>query len=122
MKLLEALTFAVGKEIQEVGGRPMVFVTANFAPGDTVLHVSTTLGLHDVGVVWSEGEELAYTHRTPTTLNGVDKPRSRTIHRGAEVESSTKRLIPAAYELFWPASPAAAEFYGTDHNSFLRVP
>lgn len=123
MYTLAALNYALGKELQELGGRPLVFVTQNFEPDDTTLHISTGLGLTEAdGVVWVEGNELAYEERTATTLTGVNGHRTKTIPRGARVEPSTRRLVPPAYELFWPTSQLAREFYDRPLSDFLVSP
>lgn len=116
MTLLEALTYAFGKEVQFVDGRPVTRTTGDFAPADTELNVHSTLGFPSAGVVWLYGREFQYTGKTDTSFTGIDAWRPLTIPRGSYVVSATRRLLPEAYELFWPNSPAAAEFYGTSYD------
>lgn len=120
MTVLEALTHALGKEVQEVGGRSCTHVTANFLPSDTTLKVHTTLGFPDAGVIWLQGKEFAYTSRTDKTFVGIDAWRPLAIARGAPVVSATRRIRPDTYALFWPTSPSAAAFYGTSPQDYLR--
>lgn len=120
MGLLAALTFTFGKEVQDVGGKPCTRCTTDFEPTATTLKVHTTLGFHSTGMLWllPLGIMVAYTGKTDKTFTGVTAYRPLTLPRGSYVLSATNKILPPAYELFWPNSQAAAEFYGISLDTF----
>jgi hypothetical protein len=66
--LLEALTYAVGKELQYIGGVPATRSTEDLLPGDTILRVKSTLGFADSGSVRVEGFLIPYTEKADTAF------------------------------------------------------
>lgn len=67
----QALTHAIGQEIQRQTHRPTTRLRQTYSQGDTTLHVETTLGFPTSGAVYVEGYWLTYSGRTGTTLTGV---------------------------------------------------
>lgn len=66
--LLEALTFAAGKELQAVGGRPTTRVTENFQIGGEYLRVRSTLGFPSSGSLSIDGVKVQYVEKADTAF------------------------------------------------------
>jgi hypothetical protein len=66
--ILEALTYAVGKELQYIGGVPATRSTEDLLPSGKILRVKSTLGFADSGSVRVEGFLLPYTEKTDTAF------------------------------------------------------
>lgn len=66
--LLEALTFAAGKELQSVGGRPTTRVTENFPIGGQFLRVRSTLGFPAAGSISIDGIKVEYSEKADTAF------------------------------------------------------
>jgi len=66
--LLEALTFAAGKELQSVGGRPTTRVSENFPIGGRFLRVRSTLGFPASGSISIDGVKVEYTEKADTAF------------------------------------------------------
>jgi len=92
MKLLEALTYALGKECQEHAGAPETYSTHPLNYTDTVLRVRSTLGFPVRGWVRLGAMLLEYTSKTATTLT----LRVPTI-RYPEVNAQTRVLLAVEY-------------------------
>ncbi len=66
--LLEALTFAAGKELQAVGGRPTTRVSEDFPIGGQYLRVKSTLGFPASGSISIDGVKVEYTEKADTAF------------------------------------------------------
>jgi hypothetical protein len=66
--ILEALSFAVGKELQSVGGAPATRVTADLLPGRRLLRVRSTLGFPSSGRISVEGLNIPYVAKADTAF------------------------------------------------------
>lgn len=67
-KLLEAITYAFGKQLQHVSGSPVCTLRKDLGIFDTVLHVDSTLGFPSTGWVRLGELVLEYTSRTSQSL------------------------------------------------------
>lgn len=63
-RILEALTYAAGKQLQELSGAPACRLVTNFDVFDTVMWVTSTLGFPDAGFIRIAGLLLEYTSKT----------------------------------------------------------
>lgn len=94
-KVLEALTFAFGKESQHMAGVPATHLLSNYTALDPYLYVKSTLGFPDAGSVRINGRTFQYTSRTPTAFNGVTGEFIYwNIPRGSRVVSVTRDIVP----------------------------
>jgi len=66
--ILEALTYAAGKELQAVRGRPTTRITENFAIGDSFLRVKSTLGFPPSGSISVDGVKVSYSEKADTAF------------------------------------------------------
>jgi hypothetical protein len=66
--ILEALTFAVGRELQTTWGRPTTRVAFDYKPGDDVLRVNSTLGFPNSGSISVDGILIQYTEKADTAF------------------------------------------------------
>ena len=71
LALWEALSRAIGLELQQLSGTPTTRLVAGLQPGDTTAAVETTLGFPASGRFWAGGVRWTYTGVTPTTFTGV---------------------------------------------------
>ena len=80
--LIAAFATAVGRELQELGGRPVAVLVKDFAPGDTIIFFDSTYGFPPAAAVWGGGYHQTYTGKTDGALTGVTSlDRTRTIPR-----------------------------------------
>lgn len=63
-RILEALTYAAGKQVQDLSGSPACKLVTNFDVFDTVMWVTSTLGFPDAGFIRIAGLLLEYTSKT----------------------------------------------------------
>jgi hypothetical protein len=89
--VLEALTFAVGKELQNTWGRPATRTTANYSPGDEVLQVGSTLGFSSSGYISVDGVLIQYTEKADTAFL-IGDYRYVSFSRGSIVTSDVKSV------------------------------
>jgi hypothetical protein len=66
--LLESLTFAIGKMVQSIGGRPSCRVATDCAAGSTVLLVNSTLGFPRSGSLEADGGSYSYVDKCDTAF------------------------------------------------------
>jgi hypothetical protein len=66
--LLEALTFAAGKELQAIGGRPTTRVTEDSSAGSRFLRVRSTLGFPQSGTISIDGVKVSYVDKVDTAF------------------------------------------------------
>lgn len=92
--VLEALSWAISKELQFIGGRPSSRTTHDLAIGDTILRVNSTLGYPDRGFLFIEGLLLEYTSKADTAFQLVEDFRARVIPQGTLVVSKTNSIPP----------------------------
>jgi len=71
-KLMEAITYACGKALQELAGMPATKMTANLDVTDTVVQVTSTLGFPNRGWLRMAGLVLEYTGRTTQSFTLVE--------------------------------------------------
>jgi hypothetical protein len=92
--VLEALTWAISKELQFIGGRPASRTTHDLAIGDTILRVNSTLGYPESGFIFLEGLMLEFTSKTDTAFELVPTFRAQAIPQGSLVVSKTNSIPP----------------------------
>lgn len=94
--LLEAVTRALGEEMQVLAGRPMTRLTATLAHNDTSASVETTLGFAAVGSFWCRGRRYTYTSKTDTSFAGIepDHTDGQDIGAGADVTCDAAAVLP----------------------------
>lgn len=68
---IEALTAVWGRQLEIVNGTPTTRINQDFAPGDTTLHVETTLGFPLSGSLWVHDVLHTYTGTAGTEFTGV---------------------------------------------------
>ena len=112
--VLSTMLYAFGATIREVGGRPTMALAADVLEGASELTLSSVLGLPSSSWLWVGGYELQYVD-LDTNLGKVllNKPLFKNFPRGTPVVSSTRRILPTAYELFWAKSPRFKDHYQT---------
>lgn len=98
---LGALTQAIGVELQLLSGTPITALVANFAPGDTILYVQSTLGFPPAGYVRVGSVQVYYDSKTPTRLTDLTYDHLVTVPARSVVRSEHRKLLPDSYELFW---------------------
>jgi hypothetical protein len=89
--LLEALTFAAGKELQAVGGMPTTRVAKDLQPGETILLVRSTLGFPSSGKIRVEGLLVAYSEKVDTAFR-LAEPLYAVLGVGSVVASDVKSI------------------------------
>ncbi len=102
--LLEALTFAFGKESQTMAGVPACTTTANFAVGDVNLFVTSTFGFPDSGSLWAPGQKkLTYTSKTDTAFVGVAKGQEDylALSDRSQLTLVSRDVTPPGYGYTW---------------------
>jgi hypothetical protein len=94
--LLAAVTEACGRLLETVIGRPTTVVLQDFAIGDTVLLVETTIGMPDAGAVWVGDYLVTYTSKTAGSLVGcTSRPRAKILGAGLSVTLHLPSAPPA---------------------------
>lgn len=95
MKILEALTYAFGKQVQHYAGVPACLLRADLGPFDTVLYVESTLGFPNKGWVRIGEMVLEYTSRTAQsfTLRNPSLVYPK-VRRGTAVYSEVSLITP----------------------------
>ena len=68
---LQALTRAIGEEIDKLQGQPYTLLTEKLSVGDSEALVESTLGLPDSGVVFIGNLKFFYSSKTNTSLQGL---------------------------------------------------
>jgi hypothetical protein len=63
-RILEALTYAAGKQVQDLSGVPACQMVTDFDVFDTVMYVTSTLGFPPAGYLRVSGLLLEYTSKT----------------------------------------------------------
>lgn len=95
MKVLEALTYAFGKQVQYTAGVPACVLKADLGLFDTQVYVSSTLGFPDTGWVRIGDTVLEYTSRTSQSFTLREPcllyPK---VHRGTVLYSEVTRITP----------------------------
>ncbi len=66
--LFESVTDAIGEADAKLGGQPYTFLRAQLEATDTTLQVDSTIDLAAAGEIVVNGERIAYTSKTATTL------------------------------------------------------
>lgn len=97
-KLLEATTYAFGKELQFLGGQPETVLAENYTAHTNYFRVGSTLGAQPSGSVMVGGRKFAYTSKTQTHLLGVTGDWTfENIPKGAKVVFSPKTALPSTW-------------------------
>lgn len=63
-KILEALTYAFGKQVQEIAGAPCTRIINNLEPFDTIVQVTSTLGFPRIGWIRIGAMLVEYVSKT----------------------------------------------------------
>lgn len=94
-KLLEAITYAFGKQVQYTAGVPSCLLRADLGTFDTVLYVDSTIGFPERGWLRLGELVLEYTSRTAQSFTLKDPsliyPKAR---RGSAVYSEVNLITP----------------------------
>lgn len=94
-KVLEAITYAFGKQFQNLHGVPACVLKHDFGVFDTVMHVDSTLGFPSSGWLRLSELVLEYTSRTAQSFT-LRQPALRypSFPRGTPVYSEVRLLTP----------------------------
>lgn len=97
-KLLEASTYAFGKELQFLGGQPETYLAENYVAQSTTMKVGSTLGAQPSGTATVAGQRFSYTSKTPTHLMGVSGDWVfDNIPKGVKVVFDAKAVKPSTW-------------------------
>jgi hypothetical protein len=91
--LLEALTYAVGKVVQSLGGKPACRIVEDCPIGGTVLFVNSTLGFARQGVLLLNGRGIPYIDKCDTAFI-LEESSMFTLSEGEVCMSATKAIPP----------------------------
>lgn len=94
-KILEALTYAAGKQLQALSGQPGCVLRANLDVFDTTLYVSSTLGFPEAGWIRLGGLLLEYVSKTSQSFTlRTAALRYPLIPQGAIIFLATDMVTP----------------------------
>tara|TARA_Y100001938_G_scaffold143088_1_gene215311 strand:+ start:820 stop:1650 length:831 start_codon:yes stop_codon:yes gene_type:complete len=80
---ISALSRTIGQVVQRIYGYPETVLSAAFVPPATTLHVRSTLGFPDSGLLYVDGAPMTYSGKTDTSFLGVVS----TLYQPSEVGS-----------------------------------
>lgn len=118
-KLLEALTFAMGKEAQHTNGTSCTHLLGNYSANETSFYVKSTLDFPPYGTIRVLNRRFTYTSKTANSFDGLSGDFTAfNLPKGAKVFLVTREILPR--QTGYPVSPRYTSTPRSVENHYLQ--